>query len=798
MTNTALKLFFGSFLIASAATSATQPAELLSGGSWDRNAFTYARFWAEYGTTTPLGTESDPLPTDRDYLVRSGRGFLTPTGASVPIVFSGHSLTLGDADTKGTIYISSYDNGILRFPDPGVTIVNGAINVRTGYNHPSYFEGTLTIASQTTDQGVFTSTYSNNVLHVRSLVHFASDAQAKITCGSAANVPFVCEFTNESSDFDGSLLVSSAGAGVIGGDPVTTLGLCSLSPNSLELEANARLRPVDADDVISVKTLTLADGAQLEVKAKYTGTTPAEFKATNSVIAVSEALNLPEEGKVYLKLPRLLNKLDGQTDSVAILKAPAGSIDPEKFEILPVADGAFYDYTLTASPEGDVLYVKTVPAVMLLTSDEGGTASGGTSAFVSGDRWSNGAAPTPGVHYLVWRNGGSNKIIRSSGKVFAGSSLTIDNCSLYIFQHETTQFDVLRLLDGANMWQYGGSWCNLTANRIEVPSGTVKFCYNAGRSLRFNGPLVGAATLWFAGVEGTSGPSGDYQLYKNSPDFTGRIRASVQSMYKIAGPFDSAHQVCKAYLAGAIGGPLETFDPKAFELGNYDELLLVYDLMGKVTNMAFTDTTRGFYFDKAVSLTVPAGKTGTFMAQRTFNGELFLCGDGTKALGGSVKFANGDAIVDTPVEGANSNRLTVVAGDVKALSSTCLDGLVVTFSNATSRIVIDADTADAALASNGVVNVKTDVPFVLKGDTLNFHLTRQGTSPLDRKVAHKIGLVTVAPEAAKRLRDHISVTIEDGVIGRCQRQIEERTDPETGNVTFYESLGPGGILLIVR
>ena len=435
---------------------------------------------------------------------------------------------------------------------------------------------------------------------------------------------------------------------------------------------------------------------------------------------------------------------------------------------------------------------------MLLTSDEGGTVVGGTSAFVSGDRWSNGAAPTPGVHYLVWRNGGSNKIIRSSGKVFAGSSLTIDNCSLYIFQHENTQFDVLRLLDGANMWQYSGSWCNLIANRIEVPSGTVKFCYNGGRILRFNGPLVGAATLWFAGVDGTSSPSGEYQLYKDSPDFTGRIRASVQSSYKIPGPFDSAHQVCKAYLSGAIGGPLETFDPKAFELGNYDELLLVYDLMGKVTNMAFTDTTRGFYFDRAVSLTVPAGKTGTFMAQRTFNGELFLCGDGTKALGGSVKFANGDAIVDTPVEGANSNRLTVVAGDVKALSSTCLDGLVVTFSNATSRIVIDADTADAALASNGVVNVKTDVPFVLKGDKLNFHLTRQGTSPLDRKVAHEIGLVTVSPEAAKRLRDHISVTIADGVIGRCQRQIEERTDPETGNVTFFESFHPGGILLMVR
>ena len=290
MTNTALKLFFGSFLIASAATSATQPVELLSGGSTVRDAFTYARYWAEYGTTTPIGTGTDPLPTDRDYLVRSGRGFWT-TGGVNPVVFPGQSLTLGEADTKGSMVIHSYDNGILRIPDPGVTLVYGNIATRAGYNHPSYLDGTLTIASTSADRGVLYPYYSNNVLQVRSLVHFASDAWATVTCSSVDRVPFFCEFTNENSDFLGSLLVSSAGAGEPGGDPATTLGLCSLSPNCLELESNTRLRPMEADDIISVKTLTLADGAQLEVKAKYTGTTPAEFKATNSVIAVSEALN---------------------------------------------------------------------------------------------------------------------------------------------------------------------------------------------------------------------------------------------------------------------------------------------------------------------------------------------------------------------------------------------------------------------------------------------------------------------------------------------------------------------------
>jgi len=793
-----VEAFFTLLFVAGTAMAESTPAELLSGGSADRNAFLYARFWADYGTTTALGKDTDPLPTDRDYLVRSGRTFSTPTGDSVPIVFTGRSLTLGEADTTGSMWMYSYDNGILRFPDPGVTLVKGGIYTRAGYNHPTYLDGTLTIASKSVADGVLAPIYSNNVMQIRSLVHSAADAWAKVTCSSADRVPFVCEFTNESSDFAGSLLVSSAGAGELGGAPATTLGICSLSFNELELEANTRLKPMDVNDIITVRTLTLAAGAQIEVKAKYAGTTPAAFVATNSLVVVSDVLNLPEEGKVYLQLPRLLNKLDGTNDKVAILKAPTASISPDKFEILPIEGGAIYDYTLTVSADGSVLYVQTVPAVMLLSSDEGGTSSGGTSAFTSGDRWSNGAAPQSGIHYLVWRNGGSEKIIRSSGKTFAGSSLTIDNCPIYIFQHENTQFDVLRLLDGARFYQYNGSWCNLIANRIDVPSGMVTFCYNNKRTLRINGPLVGAATIWLAGVDGTNSPKGEYQFYKASPNFTGRILASVQSTYKISGPFADTHQICKAYLPGCFGGPKDAFDPKAFELGKYDELSLVYDLMGKETNMAFTDTTRGFYFDKAVSLTVPSKKTGTFLAQRTFNGELFLCGDGTKALGGAVKFADGDRIVDTPVAGTCSNRMTLVAGDIKALSSTCLDGLIVTFSNATSRIVIDADTADAALASNGVVNVKTATPFVLKDGTLNIHLTRQGALPLDRKVAHEIGLVTVSSEAADQLRGHIAVTFADGVVGRCLRSLEERTDPATGHVTFYESLRPGGLIISVR
>ena len=138
-------------------------------------------------------------------------------------------------------------------------------------------------------------------------------------------------------------------------------------------------------------------------------------------------------------------------------------------------------------------------------------------------------------------------------------------------------------------------------------------------------------------------------------------------------------------------------------------------------------------------------------------------------------------------------------GSLKALAHGCIDGAMVVFSNETSKLILDADAADAELRSKGVRNVKTSTPFVFAGEKLNVEFSLAGTVPLSVGEEHNIGIMTVTSEAAEKLRGKLSVNIPRSVFGiRGQRDIIEKRDHETGNVTFSIRLKPVGFTLTVR
>lgn len=237
--------------------------------------------------------------------------------------------------------------------------------------------------------------------------------------------------------------------------------------------------------------------------------------------------------------------------------------------------------------------------------------------------------------------------------------------------------------------------------------------------------------------------------------------------------------------ADSLGGPLDAFNPRAMYFEKLGELI-------PEQSMVFGDLTRGFYYSGSARLTVAAGNEVDFLAQRTFDGELFVRGGGVVGLGGTVKF--GAAFADAPTEG--KNRLTFHAGDLKALSADCVDGLVVTFADAASKVIVPADTTDAALLAGGIRNVKTATPFVFPGEKLKVEIGLAGTTPV-AECSRTVGLFTVSEDAAASLRGKIDVTVPKSTFGhKATVKIVETAD--AGTVTFAAECTVSGVMLIVR
>ena len=162
-----------------------------------------------------------------------------------------------------------------------------------------------------------------------------------------------------------------------------------------------------------------------------------------------------------------------------------------------------------------------------------------------------------------------------------------------------------------------------------------------------------------------------------------------------------------------------------------------------------------------------------------------------------MRFISGKKISDDPQ--AEKNLLTFPeGGSLQVLSRNCIDGATVTFSNNTSRLVLTADSTDEELLMNGVKNVKTDIPFVFPGDSLNIEFALAGSVPLSDKV-RRLGLMTVSSKAAAELRNRMHISVPRSVLTKwMEKEVKESVDGETGDVTFYLSMRPVGFQVIIR
>jgi hypothetical protein len=309
----------------------------------------------------------------------------------------------------------------------------------------------------------------------------------------------------------------------------------------------------------------------------------------------------------------------------------------------------------------------------------------------------------------------------------------------------------------------------------------------------FYSPISGKAQIVIRGHQTSSSPPGNTRLEVANPDFYGTIHLTSWWNGKWNGVLSekSQNQTLTVSTPASLGAPLAEFNPQALMIDTYGEFIVP-------STMSFEDATRGLWLGANAQINVPEGVTATFLAQRTMAGETFVRRNGTLALGGTVRFASKAGIVDEPQ--AQSNLLSFVEGGaLKALSAGCVDGVIVAFSNSTSRLLLNADSDDADLLAGGVRNVKTDTPFVFAGDALKVEFDLSGDVPLSAGEAHRLGIMTVTSAAAGYLRGHLDVKVPRSVYpGSSRQSVEESVDSDTGNVTFWLHLRPHGLSVCIR
>ena len=348
--------------------------------------------------------------------------------------------------------------------------------------------------------------------------------------------------------------------------------------------------------------------------------------------------------------------------------------------------------------------------------------------------------------------------------------------------------------------------------------------YNSSLT-KFESEMSGPGSVVHKARVDTSSPSGFVEFTAMNTNWTGRFSLKQASGKNGDSMWPSPSKGRgKVYVSDErnLGGRIEQFDYAALTLAHYG-------ILESRCPLAFTnDYNRGMLIgDYGGEIATPEGCDVLCTRTITVDGAFVKSGPGTLALGGGVKFlayAEGNShtnimywqdktlttniyesvsLTDTPPSEEYKRHFAVKNGHLKALSASCVDGLTVDFTSDTYKVngvevgyetglKLDFAPADADLRKYGVRNVKTEVPFVLRNDSLEITLENVPEGDVGELVT--FGLVTVKTSAA----DAIDGKIKVSRVPRYARSIERVDDAETGWTTFSLKLKRKGFVLSVH
>ena len=528
---------------------------------------------------------------------------------------------------------------------------------------------------------------------------------------------------------------------------------------------------VSKSGVLTVADLTLKSGAKINLASDST---------TNGLIVVTR--NLVVEGPVDITLARTYNTSTGTPPSFkSIILAPGanGTINPDLFMFSdptvqnPRGDLPHLVKRAIVGIDGSTTLVETRREIVTLSrgysNAEDKTESALWQAQLSNGAyfWSNEREPLAGLDYLcLSMTVGITTPTNPAPFKFAGDSLTLSsgkNGNLTFnsgskgpqygldVAHLSVENDGFLVYSGTKESgdsSYGMRCFRILGGTLHL-SGTCIFRpFGGDMLLRVESNLTGDGLLradtYSASANG--GPRGWTELTGDNSDWTGKALVTIDDNDRARDaewgspcPNEKLFATLAVRNERNLGGPLSTFTKDALKINQMCMLRIVDDV-------DFTTANRGVMIEREARFHVADGKTFHIGNQLTMAGVLRKEGAGTLALGGPLRFIDGE-VGTIPL--ASTNRLRLIEGALKPMATNAFDGAEIVVESNSAKFRFDAAPTADGLQAYGLVNTKWMNPIILDGATkINVEIVPPDATWYENDhTGHSVGLFTVSSES---------------------------------------------------
>lgn len=619
-----------SALVAAVAVSLSSLAAFADGSTWylikTETSFTNmchnAAAWSADGTADGelSGEDGDPLNAGDRYVINAGKAIRLAADQGQyggPSVFTCKRITFGEEGNNNYGCARCYSRNANNHVDfgsgadqEGVYLHNGYITGYRSYKkaYTGSLTGKMTVTAPESVPFRITTGPNDYTMQVTGTVFRAASGtglcigglvSAAAATGSATNFKF-CAYC-DMSEFFGRMTVEPCCTSVEDfPDFVTTLYVGSMSmPGTLELRAGSVLAPTGAACVVTLGNANFVGGSRIALPVENVEGPDGVIRPRCPLIVVTNAVSA--SGVVTFEFSGDAEiPADGLTNRLALVVAKKGGLDKTNFaiELSDALDpsGWYGKYGVSLEVEEDettgeqTLVAVFQPLVKMIYSDAGSKSSGATRlAVTNAAAWSDGKLPHSGAHYLIAN--GDEVTGKTSGNTFMftaitngtyffpGESLTIaSNATMYVFS-DGFSVPVLRLMDGAALRGGQGHVVAFSNMVLVAESGVVEFSvFGTGSRFNIYGDLRGSAEVRLGTQTSTSVPQGQTWFYGDNSEFVGTL---VVSQY-VGGAYSqfSGGRVQRLHLKKNtdLGGALETFNPAALLVSQFDRIVLEDDV----------------------------------------------------------------------------------------------------------------------------------------------------------------------------------------------------------------------------
>jgi len=716
-----------------------------TGSAQNGKPFDTPSVWEDAG-----GTACTEFDSTADYYVGNGRSLYTYYGGSAAAsTFPGNSVTLGDIAGAKNAFLYLRGNSLTSFPRGGIKLARGQALNNYAQNASQSVSGSAEVLSSASTPFQIWSYYTG-CKQIWSGNFSGLDTAGLLVGGGSCRDAFEFRATGDWTAYLGTVTVRK---GVVSGvdSQVTYRPQTSSSfPGSLVMEADTVISPMNQNDVITVKSFSIAADAKIVVPA--TASNNASIIVTNTFSCT---------GRVFVDASAVSStKTDAGRTAVVLTVPDSSAMDESMFALDDTSTAANGCLKVSDNGNGTKSLKVVFYGIVTQTVSDGGTHQDRQdSSLLDKTHWSDGELPHANADYFVQPLPGACYLHTplDTDYEFPGESLTFKGWCYFYSWGRTFTCKKLVIKDKAAviMGNNGGvtAATRFEGGEICFESGSIRLASwnNAGRPVVLASYLTGAAELKLSGVTSTSYPRGETYISALNTNFTGVITVDLSNKDAGVTPGEVMCQTLYVNDGRNVGGPLAAFDYKALSLSQYARLVVT-----NATVVTFEDGfNRGIFIGDVGRLVSSEGQTMCIKRPLTVDGDLRKEGAGVLELASEVGFLADGVRTGVIPEDASKRLLTLKEGVLKVSHVDAVNGLTVQAANGT-KLRLDLETSDSDLIAYGIRNTKTSTPFTVGDGASEVAIEIDLSHEPDFK-SKTLAVMTVRQDCAASVRDLVKV-----------------------------------------